>query len=299
MGDLVADQVGRVESLWRYPVKSMQGEQLDEARITTLGVVGDRGYALIDETDGKVVSAKNPRKWGALLAFRAEYVDSPVAGEPLPPVSIALPDGGVVRSDDADVDQSLSKAIGRDVKLQSIAPAVKTFEEMWPDIEGLAPQEIIDSTRIETADPDETVSDLALGLDAPAESFFDLSVLHLLTTATLAQLGELYPEGTFDVRRYRPNVLVATPGVGFVENEWAGKVAALGADARVSMSIPTMRCVMTTLEQPDLPRDPKLLQTVARHNRLEIAGLGQWACAGVYAGVEREGTVRVGDEVAI
>lgn len=298
MPEQVGDVVGTVESLWRYPVKSMLGEQLDEVTITKQGVVGDRGYALVDTSDGKVVSAKNPRKWGALLGFRAEYVDSPVADAPLPPVSITLPDGGVLHSDDAGVDQALSAAIGRDVELRSIAPAEKIFEEVWPDIDGLAPPEIIDSTRIDI-DPEGSVSDLALGLDAPPDSFFDLAVLHLFTTATLRRLEELYPQGSFDVRRYRPNVMVGTAATGFVENDWPGRVAAIGSDVRAPVSIPTMRCIMTTLAQPDLVRDPKLLQTIAQHNRIEIAGLGHWACAGVYAGVEREGTVRVGDPVSV
>jgi uncharacterized protein YcbX len=68
----MAQQVGTVESLWRYPVKSMLGEQLDEVTITKQGVVGDRGYALIDGSDGKVLRDKKPRKWGAQLGFRAE-----------------------------------------------------------------------------------------------------------------------------------------------------------------------------------------------------------------------------------
>ena len=143
------------------------------------------------------------------------------------------------------------------------------------------------------------MTQLPLGLDAPADSFFDLAVLHLLTTATLDHLAELYPEGNYDVRRYRPNVLVESTETGFVENEWARRELTVGDELRVSVTIPAMRCVMTTLEQEGLPRDPKLLQTIARHNRIEITGLGQWACAGVYGGVAQSGTVRVGDPVAL
>ena len=217
----MAEQIGTVASLWRYPVKSMLGEQLDEAEITSGGVVGDRAYALVDTETGQVVSAKHPRKWGALLTFRAEYVDPPVAGDELPPVRITFPDGTDVRSDGDGIDGALSDAVGRTVELRSAAPAAKSFEEVWPDIEGLAPQELIDATRVEgdAGEPGATISQLPLGLDAPAESFFDLARLHLLTSATLARLGELYPEGTFDVRRYRPNVFVETHESGFVEND--------------------------------------------------------------------------------
>ena len=296
----MAEQVGTVASLWRYPVKSMLGEQLDAVEITSGGIVGDRAYALVDAETGQIVSAKHPRKWGALLGYRAAFVESPVAGEAPPPVSITIPDGTTVRSDDDGVDGVLSAAIGRTVALRSAAPAAKSFEEVWPAIDGLAPQDLIDATRVddELTEPGGSTSQLPLGLDAPAESFFDLARLHLLTSATLDQLGTLYPEGTFDVRRYRPNVLVDTEASGFVENDWPGAVIELGRDARASVTIPTMRCIMTTLDQQGLHRDPKLLQTIAQHNRLEIEGLGTWACAGVYAGVDREGTVRVGDPVS-
>jgi uncharacterized protein YcbX len=209
-----------------------------------------------------------------------------------------MPDGAEVRTDDSDVDTVLSAAIGRDVELRQVAPPMKTFEEVFPDIEGLAPTELIEATRVDT-EPEGSVSALPLGLDAPPESFFDLAVLHVLTTSTLDELGARYPEGTFDVRRYRPNILVESNGEGFVENDWAMRSLAVGERVRISVTIPTMRCVMTTLEQDGLARDPKLLQTIARHNRIEITNLGQWACAGVYAGVAQDGTIRVGDPVSL
>ena len=60
----MSDSVGSVSELWRFPVKSMQGEKMERFEVTGAGVVGDRAFALIDTGDGKVVSAKNPRKWG-------------------------------------------------------------------------------------------------------------------------------------------------------------------------------------------------------------------------------------------
>ena len=69
--------VGSVVSLWRYPVKSMMGEELNAAEITERGLLGDRAYALVDRADGKVASAKNPRKWSPLFDFRAAFVDPP------------------------------------------------------------------------------------------------------------------------------------------------------------------------------------------------------------------------------
>ena len=69
--------LGSVVSLWRYPVKSMMGEELNAAEVTQRGVLGDRAYALFDPSTGKVVSAKNPRKWANLFDFRARFVDPP------------------------------------------------------------------------------------------------------------------------------------------------------------------------------------------------------------------------------
>src|SRR5689334_3559322 len=102
---------GKVASLWRYPVKSMLGEELNASEVTTWGLLGDRAYALLDTADGKVASAKNPRRWPQLLDFRAAFVDFPRPGAPLPPVRITLPDGKVVTSEHGDLHQVLSRAL--------------------------------------------------------------------------------------------------------------------------------------------------------------------------------------------
>lgn len=270
----------------------MLGEPVDEVELTPTGVFGDRAYALVDPTDGKIVSAKNPRKWGRMLELSAAYVEGPT-------IAVTFPDGSVVRSDDPGVDDALSGFLGRPVRLTSLAPEQRTMEETWPSgVEGLAPDDFIASTRITTDQPDETVSDIAMGLAAPPGTFFDLASLHLMTTATLAKLQALHPDGNFDVRRYRPNVLVEVDDdAGFVENDWVGKTLGLGGNDAPAMKVtlPTMRCIMTTMAQPTLglERDPSLLLTIARNNRIEILG-GQWACAGVYGDVVGEGVVKVG-----
>jgi uncharacterized protein YcbX len=121
----------------------------------------------------------------------------------------------------------------------------------------------------------------------------------VITTATLAKLTALAPAATFDVRRYRPNVLVAVDGEAFEENDWVGHRVRFGDEAEASVTLPTMRCVMTTLAQPDLPVDRDTLRTIAANNRIEIAGLGSWACAGVYADVAQPGTIHTGDAVTV
>ena len=187
---------GTVVGHWRYPVKSMMGEELNGAVLTERGVLGDRRFALVDAATGKVAGAKNPRKWGDFFAFRAAYAEPPRAGAALPAVRLTLPDGAVATSDQPDLAQVLSRALGRDVELAESqgngAAAAAQAEEYWPDIDGL--------------DFRDTVTDFEL----PAGTFFDLAVVHLVTTATLDRLRALYPDGRFEARRFRPNVVVAT-----------------------------------------------------------------------------------------
>src|ERR687888_878600 len=285
MSSTPQDGLGSVVSLWRYPVKSMMGEELNAAEVTERGLLGDRAYALVDRSDGKVASAKNPRKWPQLFDFRAALVDMPRPGAKVPPVRITLPDGTMVSSEQSDVDQVLSRALKREVTLDATErgqrevvestfpnPWTPRAEEYWPDMEGL--------------DFRDTVTDFEL----PEGTFFDCAVVHLLTTATLDRLRELYPAGRFEARRFRPNVVAETADGAkeFVEDAWIGRTLAIGEAVRLSVSGPCPRCVMTTLPQGDLPKDPGILRTAARHNRVHV---------GVYASVLRGGTVRRGDPI--
>jgi uncharacterized protein len=273
---------GTVVSLWRYPVKSMLGEELNSSYVTERGLVGDRSYALIDQETGKVASAKNPRKWGKLFDFRAAFIeDTPpqqVAENILPPVRVTFPDGTqVASSDQEDIDHTLSSVLGREVRLMRANLEKPSYEEYWPDIEGLAQRE--------------KVTDEAM----PPQTFFDIAVIHIFTTSTINRLRELYPEGRFEVRRFRPNIVVesaATSGEknDFVENLWVGKKLMIGEDIVLRIIGPCTRCVMITLPQGDLPKDLGILRTVAQYNRVT---------AGIYASVHRCGTIRRGDQVQL
>lgn len=282
--------LGSVAALYRFPVKSMLGERLESADLTERGVAGDRVWAVVDRSDGKVATGKHPRKWSRLVALAAAYVDGPAS-----PVAVTFPDGTVVRSDGA-IDAALATYLGRDVTLVAHAEEGQAIEEVWPRIEGLAPPEIVEAMSGGRREGDDPISDIPVSSMAPAGTFFDLTTLHVLTTATLRQLAELEPGADFDVRRYRPNVLVETDDTGFVENDWVGATLALGAGAEARVDMPTMRCVMTTLARDGLAADRGSLQAIARHNRQEIFG-GQWACAGVYATISAPGRVAVGDPV--
>src|SRR5262249_25571696 len=115
---------GVVQSLWRYPVKSMMGEAVDLTQILESGLQADRAYALVDKSDGKVATAKNPRTWPHLFALRAACVEPLPSAAIVPPIRITLPDGGVVTERQPDIDQVLSKALNRDVTLAAIRPSL-------------------------------------------------------------------------------------------------------------------------------------------------------------------------------
>ena len=293
----MSQAVGAIAALWRFPVKSMPGEQLDEAEVTERGVVGDRAYALIEVATGKVVSGKNPRLGPAMLGCRAEFTETPREGEQPPPVRITLPDGTSSTSEAADVDATLSGYLGRDVRLARAAPDNFTIDQYHPDIEGLDPEghrDTVTESKLGSA----FFADAGLPSAVPVGAFFDLFPVSVMTTSTLDQLNELRPESSFDARRFRMNVILGTPENGFVENDWLGRGLEIGDDVRLSVTLPDPRCVMTTMAQGELPKDTDILRTLVRHNRIDVAG-GLYPCAGVYATVTAPGTVRAGDPAVL
>jgi uncharacterized protein len=256
-----------VATLWRYPVKSMQGEELNAADITPGGLLGDRRFAVIDPATGKVAGAKNPRKWPGFFYFRAAYTEPPRADSALPAVRVTMPDGTSATTDEVGLPKLMSDALGREVSLSAALPAA-TAEEY-------------------VIDDDEVAS-----FDLPAGTFFDDSAVHLVTTATLDTFRSIYPEGRFEPRRFRPNIIVATgpDASGFAENDWVGHEIAVGEHVRLRVTKATGRCVMTTLPQGDLPKDSGILRAAAEHNNARV---------GVYAEVISGGKVRRGDTVTV
>ena len=274
--------LGHIDSLWRYPVKSMAGERLREVTITDRGLAGDRGYALIDAVTGKLVSAKKPQAWGGVLECSARLQDDPGSDFK---VRITLPGGEIVDSNRADAAEVISTALGRDVRLHSTAPAGAHIEYAADPLE----------------DP-ESMSEFPPATASPAGTFFDFAPVHLLTTASLARLCEMYPGGRFELPRFRPNVVVQSPdnGAGFVENAWVGHVVAIGENVRLQVIEPAPRCAMTTLPQGDLPADIDILRTIARHNQATFSFAGEERpCVGVYATVLSGGFAQTGDEVRL
>jgi hypothetical protein len=216
--------VGTLAEIWRYPIKSMQGERLERALIGPEGIPGDRGAAVIDVQTGHVISGKRIE---TLVTARA----SSAKGGPV----ITLPDGQVLVPG-ADTDAALSAWLGRPVRLSLMASTARP---------------VIDSEGGRT-------------FHGRAGSFFDSSPIHLVTTATLAFLSTLYPGGDFDPRRFRPNLLIDTGElVGPVEQDWTGCGIVIGGVA-VEVTRPCSRCIMTTSEQAELPKDRGILGVIER-----------------------------------
>ncbi len=182
--------------------------------------------------------------------------------------------GTNIFSDQDNIEYTLSKVLGQEVRLMRANLEKPSYEEYWPDIDGLAHREKV---------TDETM---------PSQTFFDIAVVHLLTTSTIDRLRELYPEGRFEARRFRPNIVIESVSEekDFIENLWIGKKIAIGEEIVLRVTGPCMRCVMTTLAQGDLPKDLGILRTIASYNQVN---------AGVYASVHRGGTIRRADLVRL
>jgi uncharacterized protein len=214
---------------------------------------------VVDAATGKVASAKNPKKWGGLLACTARFDE---AGR----LHLTLPDGCQACGGDPELNAVFSDLFGRPVELREVHAGGR-IEVTWPEVPGLP------------------LAGTATEEELPAGSFCDLAPVHLLTTATLECLNRTHPTGRFEPGRFRPNLLVETLAAGFVEDGWVGRTVAVG-NVRLQVTARSSRCVMTTLAQPGLTAFAGVLRAVVAANS---------AHAGVYAEVIRPGVVHEGD----
>lgn len=277
--------MGTVAALYRYPVKSMLGEAVHSVAVTESGLAGDRAWAVLDET-GAVGSAKHPRKWGALLRCRSRVDD---AGR----VRVVLPDGVDLPVQDPELGLQLSKLLDRQVFVSAEVPEHGRLERAVPEYEGGVPDAVRESAVVDATGETVTTGSVARG------TFFDYGRVHLVTTAALARMREVYPAGDFDARRFRPNLVVDTgAGPGFPEDAWPGSRLRVG-EALFSVAVPTPRCVVPTLGHDELPPDPGIMRAVAREHRVPVFDLGRLSCLGVYLEVLEAGTVQVGDAITV
>jgi uncharacterized protein len=292
--------VGEVAQVWRYPVKSLGGEQVDRADIRRRGVLGDRLWAVRDLQRDITASA---RRLPALLTATARYV-GPVPADAgpgnVPDVEITFPDGTLLHSGDERVHAKLSELAGRDVRLTALPPAEDTslhrlrLEHQTDTLSSASLRSdfgVADGENLPDLSMVPMTDLLTLGrYSTPPGTFVDLAPVHVLTTTSLAALGaEVGDE--LDVRRFRPNILVALddPEADLPEAQWVGAHLVFD-EATLKISMSTVRCVVPSRKQPGLDVNRQINRALAAKTQ---------RCLGVYCAVERTGTVRVGDRFAV
>lgn len=285
-------RLGRVEQLWRYPVKSMRGDRVQSTPVTgRWGVPGDRGWVVRDEDAAEIRSAK---KLPILLQFHARYLAEP-RGASTPALELTFPGGTTMRSDHPDIHSALSDAVGRKVTLWSRRPADDdehyrrgriTEADVRAQLD-LGPEDPLpDFATL----PEELLVELA-DYATPRGTYFDALPLSLLTTTSLTSLQDTVPDAAIDPRRFRKNLIVDTgdAGSGFPEFDWVGRRLHIG-EVVCEVVMPISRCVMVGLPQDDLPHDRGILRSLARNSGTDL---------GVYLRVVTPGTVHEGDMVSL
>lgn len=283
-----------VAEIWRYPVKSMGGERVAAAAIAERGVHADRMWAVRDVGLGTFTTA---RRWPVLLQCSARFAEDP-AGRPAGPgdvldVHVTFPDGTEASSADPEVHERLSALIGKPARLEPLPAlsdrqAYRTPQATKADLrrQFLLPEDAPppDLSTI----PVRRLAELAR-YATPVGALYDLYPLHVLTRASLRAMEREAPQAHFDVRRFRPNVVLDLDGAELAEFAWCGG-RLRGTSVTIAVDVPTVRCSMPTREQGDLAAEPDVLRTI---NAVSDH------CLGVYATVARGGVLAEGEVLAI
>lgn len=284
----------RVKEVWRYPVKSMQGEKLDHCLLSLGGIPLDRGWAVRDEDTKTIRGAKYI---AGLLNMSARYIEGTSAGL-VPHVEIRAGER-TVRSDDPHVHAFLSDALGRKVTLWPLMPADDT--DHYAKRPAMAGGRLAELRAVFGLEPDEPMPDFSkfppqllkelTDFGSPRGTYFDAFPVHLLSEGSLRHLQTLSPDSRLDVRRFRPNFLLAQDGDETmpIEESWLGHDVSLGS-ATIKAVVKAPRCIMTTRAQMDLPQDSAIMRAMVR---------GTAQCLGVYADVVHAGAVSAGAAVAL
>jgi uncharacterized protein YcbX len=247
-----------VVGLWRYPVKSLQGEPLDSARVEEDGVLGDRRWGIRDQRTGRILTA---RRRPVLLGASASYNhDEPV---------IRLPDGSTVVGPGTRTDGQLSEWLASPVSIVASVDSDPGTAEYFADA------------------TDDTSQ--AIEWTMPDGRYVDAAPVLLLTTSSLRTAAGLYPNGAWDPRRFRPNILIDRKGEGWIEDSWVGQPVQVGA-VTLRPTQPCIRCTMVTRSQPGLVADVEVFRTLARHHGGHF---------GVWSEVRTPGSLSVGDRASV
>ncbi|MBW2242393.1 MAG: MOSC domain-containing protein [Deltaproteobacteria bacterium] len=282
--------LGRITSLHRHPVKSLGGEDRSSVFLGAGGIPGDRSWAVRDEQRGGIQGGK---KIPALMDCTAQFLEEPKEGQ-IPAPEIRLSSGESFLADAADAASRLGACVGREVTIWPLVPAeaLDHYRRAAPDDPDLEKE----LRAIFGRRPDEPLPDLGkfppelMQYESPPGTYFDAFPLLLMTTNSLASMQKAHPESRFDVRRFRPNLVIDTEDdEPFPELAWAGRRLRIGgAIVRIEMECP--RCVMTTHGFSDLPKDPGIMRALVEETGGNL---------GAYASIEEPGDVSVGDEVAL
>ena len=270
-------------NIYRYPVKSMMGETLSEADIGEAGIPGDRGWAVRDEKRGGIRGGK---KIPQLMALTAQ--SGPTA--PL----ITAPDGDSASASTEGINEWLSDKLSHPVTLWPLLPAdqLDHYRRGAPDTEDFEQELRAVFGRL----PEEPLPDLAgfeelLEFESPPGTYFDAFPISIMSQQSLATMDQLEGESRFDVRRFRPNLLVDIPDTDhpFPEQAWVGKTLSIGSvKLKIDMTCP--RCSMTTHGFDDLPQDAQIMRKLVANSE---------GNRGIYASVVQAGRVTAGDSVSV
>lgn len=281
----------RLKTIYRYPVKSMGGHTLTSTLLTTKGIPGDRCWALKDEERGGI---KGGKRFPAIIGMSAELLDTPSEIQQSPSARITLSDGATLLTTDADANTRLSQAVGAPVSLWPLLPAdqLEHYKRIPPP-PGTHPLEALREMFART--PEEPLPDLEgfpevlIAYESPPGTYFDAYPLLILSESSMATLQAGNNSSNFDIRRFRPNLLIAVDEGGFPEDQWAGREAVLGS-ARLKLDRVCPRCVMTTHGFDNLPKDPRIMRQLVNENDGNL---------GLYASVLEPGEVSVGDHLEL
>lgn len=258
--------VGKIESLWRYPVKSMRGEELHEAFVGFPGVYGDRLHAFRSSMAPKGFPYLTAREQGAMLLYRPRYRHHERATKP----------GNLAEAE----------ALG-----SGLTPVYGDFSDLMVDVETPAGERLaIDNPRLMSILRESIRNRPELTLLRSDRSMTDCRPVSIISLQTVSQLSKEFGIDA-DKRRFRANLYVELEsGNAFGEDEFVGRNLRIGAKTEVSVVKRDSRCKMITLDPDTAQPNPEVMRRLASDHE------GQ---AGIYAVVLVEGTIRPGDEIAL
>lgn len=280
-------QVATIAEIRRYPVKSMLGESLDAVEIGSEGLPGDRCWAVRDEERGGIRGAK---RFGGLMKLAARFPEAPAASGSSP-AEVVFEDGSVAGTGDDDIAARIGAALGHEVTLWPLVPADRL--DHYRRGEPSSPDPETWMREMFAREPDEPLPDVSvfppelMEYESPLGTYFDAFPLLLLSRASLEAMASRAPDSVFDVRRFRPNLLLDDTAAGepFPEAAWQGRRLRIGG-ALLQLEVRCPRCVMVTRELEELPHDPQVMRALVRETGGEL---------GIYASVLEPGRVAVGD----